>query len=76
MGGTECFSYTRIPSILRFKPMEYFYPKLCDAIVYSYSKQAVMSASDYIETAYCDVRIFLQLTQCCVFIRHFDDETE
>ena len=50
----------------------YLFCKHSNAMAYSQSKQAVMSASDYIETAYHDVRIFMQLTQCCVFIRHLE----
>ena len=42
--------------ILKLDPMEYFYPELSDATLYNYSKQAIKSASDYIETAYRDVR--------------------
>ena len=32
-----------------------------------------MSALDYIERAYRDVRLFMQLTQCCIFMDHLDD---
>ena len=67
------FHMMYILPILKLDPMEYFYPKLSATTVHNYSKQAVLSASDYIETAYRDIRIFLQLTQCCVFNRHFDD---
>ena len=31
---------THISPILRLEPLEYFYPKLSDATVYFYSKQA------------------------------------
>ena len=53
------FHVTHILPILRLEPMEYIYVKLREATVHSYSKQAVMSASDYIETTYHDVRIFI-----------------
>ena len=49
--------------------MEHIYPKLSDAIAFSQQNQAVMSASDYIETVYPDVRIFMQLTS---FVFSFD----
>ena len=60
-------------STLRLDTIEYVYPKISDAVAYRQSKQAVKSASDYIETRYSDVRIFMQQTQCNVFIRHFND---
>ena len=52
-----------VPSVYvpsRLEPMEFVYPKLTDPAVYSQSKQAVMSAADYIETVYHDVRIFME----------------
>ena len=67
------FHMTHISPILRLEIVEYIYPKLSEATVYNYSKQAVLRASDYIETTYHAVRTFMQLTQCYVCIRHFDD---
>ena len=67
------FHKAHIPSNLRLKLMEHFYPKLSDTTESNYSKQAVLRASDYIETTYWDVRILMQLTQCRVFIWHFND---
>ena len=61
-----------VTQIADFK-MEHFYSKLCDATVCNYSKQTVMGAPDYTEAAYRDVRIFMQLMECCVFNRHFDN---
>ena len=46
MGEQNAFHMMHIPPFLR---LEYFYLKLRES---NYSKQAVMSASDYIETAY------------------------
>ena len=50
-GNRNGFHMTQIPPI---EPMECFYPTifLSDTIVYNYSKEAVMSASDYVETSY------------------------
>ena len=73
MREQNVFHVTHIPSILRLKAMEYFYTKLSDATVYNYSKQAVMSASDYTERMYYDIKIVMQLKQYCVFILHFID---
>ena len=72
MREKNAFYVTHISLISRLEPMEYVYPELSDVTAYSQPKQAVMSASDYIETTYHDVRIFMQLTQCCVFIRHLE----
>ena len=59
----NAFLMTHILPILRLKAMEYFYMKLSDPIVYSYSKHAVMSASEYIgRRVYFDIRMFMQLT--------------
>ena len=58
--------------ISKLEPVEYFYQELTDATIYRQLKKAVMSASDYFETR--NVRIFMQLTQCCAFIRHLEDE--
>ena len=41
------FHVTHIPLILKLEPTEYFYPKLNDATLYNYSKQAIMRTSDY-----------------------------
>ena len=49
----------QIPPILRLVSMEYFYQKLSETTMYNYSKQAVMRASEYIETVHRDVRIFI-----------------
>ena len=62
-----------VSPVSREEPMKYVYPKLNDATAYNLSKQAVMSASDYIEATYRDVRIFMQLTQNCVLIRYIAD---
>ena len=62
-----------VPPILRLEHMKYVYLKICVTAACSQSKQAIMKASDYIETAYHDARVFMQLTQCCVFMQHFDD---
>ena len=67
--GAKCFSRD---VHFKIREVEYFYPKLSDATVYNYSKQVVMSASDYIQPVYRDVSIFMQLTQNCAFIRYFD----
>ena len=75
MRKQNVFHGTHIPPILNLGVMEYFNPTifLSDATVYNYSKLAVMTTSDYIKTAYRDLKIFMQVTQCCVFIRHFID---
>ena len=57
----------------RLGHMENVYPEVGDATAYSQSKQAVKSAADYIETAYRDDGLSMQLTQCCVFIWHLVD---
>ena len=66
---------THFPPILIVDYLEYFYLKtfLNDTTVYNYSKPAVMSASDSTETVYRGVRIIMQLMQCRVSIRNFDD---
>ena len=71
--GQNAFYVTHVSPISRLETMEYIYPKLSDVTVYCQSKQAVMNDSDYIKTEDRDVRIFMQLKQCCVIIRHFDD---
>ena len=64
MREKNTFYITYIPLLLRLELMEYFYPKILlnDVTVYNYSKQIVMSASDYIDTANRDVRILIWLT--------------
>ena len=71
----NAFHVTNKPPILRLKPKDYFYATifLRDETVCIYPKEAAMSASDDTETAYRDVRIFMRLMECCVFIQHFDD---
>ena len=54
MKEQNAFHVMHILSILRLEYMEYFYTKFSDATVHNYSKQAVTSVSDYIETAYRD----------------------
>ena len=68
MREQNTFHMMHILSISWLKTMEYFYTKLSDTTVNSYSKQIAMSASDYTERAYCALRIFMQLTQCYAFI--------
>ena len=74
MNEQNAFYMKHIPPILRLEPMEHFYPIifLSEAKVHNYSKQAIMSTSDYIETAHHDVRIFMQQMQSCVFIQQFN----
>ena len=57
------FHMMHILQILRAEPMEYFYSKIffSEATVNNYSKQAILSISDYIEIAHCNVKIFMQL---------------
>ena len=67
------FQMQYVPRISGLEPMEFAYQELSDATVYRQPKQAVMIISDYIEKVYRDDRIFMQLTQCSVFIRYLDD---
>ena len=54
------------PPISKLESMAY--PKL-SITAFNHLKQKVMSVSNYTETQYRDVRMFMQLMQCCVFIR-------
>ena len=74
MSEENAFNVTHILLFIKLGPMEYFCYKVCfiDAPVYNCFKQAVVSASDNIETAHPDVRVFIQQTQCYAFIWHFD----
>ena len=69
----HAFYVTQTPPILRLAHLEYFFLKLSDTTLLNYSKQAVMTALNYIRTAHSGVRVFVQLSQCYVFIRHLDD---
>ena len=69
----NAFPVTHVPSISRLELIEHIYSEISDVKAYSKSKQAVVSASDVIETTYHYVRIFMQLRQCFVFIWHLDD---
>ena len=62
MSEQNAFHKTYISPVSKLGSIEYFYPKLCDTADNSQSKQAVMSASDYVETAYRNTRMFMQLT--------------
>ena len=71
MKEQNAFLMTYVPPISRLEPMEYNHSKLSDATAYSLSKQTVISGTDYIGTTNRDIRIFMQQTQYCIFIRHF-----
>ena len=75
MREQDAFHMMHIPLTFRLQLKVYFYLTifLCDATVDNYSKHVVMGASDNIKTVYRNIRTLMQLTQCCVFIRHFDD---
>ena len=55
MREQNAFHVMYVPPISKLEPMKYIYP------------EAVMNASDYIETEYSDVSIFMQY---CASIRH------
>ena len=69
----KCSSYCACSADFKIRAHGECFLKLSAVTTFSQSKRAAMSASDYIETAYRDVRIFMQLTQFCDFIRHFED---
>ena len=52
MREQSAFDMRYVPTISRLESMEYVYPDLSAAKTYSQSKHAVLSASDYIETAH------------------------
>ena len=73
MREQNAFHMKHIPPILRLATMEYFYLKLRNTKLYNHSKQVAMSASDYTEMEYRDVRMLMQIKQYYLFIRHFND---
>ena len=73
MRKQSAFHMMHVPPVSELEPMEYVYPKLSAAVGYSQSKQAVMSASNYTEIEYRNIRTFVQVMQRCVFVRHLDD---
>ena len=70
---TECFSCDVCSADFKIRAYEVCYSEFSDVTAYSQSKHAVVGTSGYIETVYHDVGIFMQLTQCCVFIPPLDD---
>ena len=74
MRKQKVYSITQIPPILRLKAIEIFHTKLCDPTVYyKFPNQAIASASDYIEGAKRNNRIFMLVMQCRAFIQYFYD---
>ena len=55
MREDNAFYMIHILLILRLEPMEYFYTKLSDAIVYRFTKQASMCVSDYRNTLHHNI---------------------
>ena len=71
--GEQCFLYDVCSPGLKFCAQEVCLLEISHATPYSQSKQAAMSALDYIDLVYRDIRMFIQLTQCCVSIWHLAD---
>ena len=59
MREQNAFHMTHVPPISRLEPTEYVKAKLSEATAYRQSKQAVRSASDYIDIVYRVVRMFM-----------------